>query len=217
MDICLKNEDYLVYHGVLREILPKIFEDGLEPMSIADIVQRRLDVRTKSELKQFHDFWWNLDCYTSDLLLRDRNAGKGKIVVCNSNTLDLLRNIKGEDFILVDGAHPVYLPTTRQYIEESNGLELSANELNNLLFSCHYNSTNVKRSKVWKYLLGGQERLDAYVEAVVMENDRIKDDLMKLCFTQTDKFPLVKLLRICDQKYNFNIGSTSFFTFNETL
>ncbi|GEM_PF-3168517 len=179
MALQLNAEIYKEYvEGTNVDRLQHIFADNREPMFIADIVQRRLDVRKDQTLKSTYDAWWQNGFYSGDLWLRDSENKNGKIVCYELEGLEFLRQIDPKLNIHSNN----FLPLSQDFFEKVEGLGLTLKDIERLNSKKEYTPAEALQSREWRYLLGSQERLEAYVEASAKESDNLTHNFMRLEF-----------------------------------
>ncbi len=170
------HKEYVERTNVDR--LQHIFSDKREPMFIADIVQRRLDVRNDPCLKSVYNVWWDNGFYTGDLWLRDSENKRGKIVCYSLEAIEFLKQIDAKLNLHSNN----FLPLSSDFFEKVEGLGLTLQEIEKLNSKKEYTIAEALQSREWRYLLGNQERLEAYVEASAKESDNLTHNFMRLEF-----------------------------------
>ncbi len=177
---------HTTYFGKNIEQMPKLLAEGKEPMSVAHLMEKRLNARQKGINQEQHDAWWDNYFDTADLWLRHPDKG-GKVVPYSAQVLDFLQQHLNPETKLVDYA----IPLPDGLFEAVDGLELKTSEIEKI-HSRGYTPREAKKSDVWKVLAQSQKRLDNYVDAVVAETSK-KQDLMNLYFGNASMVPTGRL------------------------
>lgn len=86
------HKEYLGISGS-KTNLANLFAEGREPMFIADIIQRRLDVRNDSELSPVRKVWWDIQTYAGDIWLKNPKNGRAKILCYSPDALRFMREV----------------------------------------------------------------------------------------------------------------------------
>ncbi|MFA6462020.1 MAG: hypothetical protein WCV90_07185 [Candidatus Woesearchaeota archaeon] len=169
MTLILDPEVHKAYHQTNApiDLLTSIFCEGREPMFISDIMQRRLDVNKEARLSSVRKSWWDIYPYTGDVWLKNPKNGRAKILCNDRDAFHFMQELVPRDKEEFSFRNATYISDT--FFEEAQGLELTAKEVDKLPQRFTYR--NVKRSRIWQYLAGSQERLEQYVEAVLEDQD----------------------------------------------
>lgn len=176
------EQEYKVYYPVsercgndLWKTVNAILEDGLVPLSIADLMDKRIAQYENPELKNeiaggyFRPWGWSGSLGTGDLFVYNPVTDKSKIVLFNGNVAQLLRELDPATFP-VKNIRPEAMRFPMGTYEKLPGLELTRAEAKKL--SEAYTAKDAKKSSIWLYLArGSQQRLDAYVDRIERESD----------------------------------------------
>ncbi len=169
MTLFLDPQVHKAYHQTNApiDVLTSIFSEGREPMFIADIMQRRLDVNKETDLSSVREAWWDIWPYTGDVWLKDPQNGRAKILCYDKDALYFMQELVPRDKEEFSFRNATYI--SDRFFEQAQGLELTAKEVDRLPQRFTYR--NVNKSRIWRYLAGSQERLEQYVEAVLEDQE----------------------------------------------
>ncbi len=187
------------YFGRNTEQMPKLLADGREPMSVAHLMEQRLNVRREGISQAQHDSWWGNYFDNADLWLRHPDKG-GKVVAYNAQVLEFLRQHLKPETELVDYA----LPLPDGFFEAMEGLELKTADIERL-HTQGYTPQEAKQSDIWREFAREQKRLDNYIDAVVAETGRERN-LMNTYFGSASKVPTGRLWYVY-YRYNVSIAA----------
>ncbi len=194
------GDAYQEYYGSSSQQISLLFTQGKTPLSISDIMQRRLDVRNIPSLKPFHDTWWDNYIHTCDLLVYDPQSQSGKILIYDPQVKELLHQIDLEKYVV---HNTLFLPA--YLTKHLPGLKLSEHDIRQL-HGKNYTLNEAKQSLVWQYLARSQERLEAYVDAVAQETDSTAS-LMPLYFGGSSIFSTAQLWSLSSHACNSSAKS----------
>lgn len=179
--------------------MPRLLEEGKEPMSVAHLMEQRIAVRSEGISYDQHDAWWRNYFHNADLWLRHPDK-RGKVIPYSAQVLQFLQQRMKPETKLVDSA----IPLPEGLYESMEGLELKPADIDRLDRQ-GYNPKEAKQSDVWRELSGrSQTRLDNYVNAVVAETGR-EQNLMEIYFGGVSKVPTGRLWLV----YGRNYGSVA--------
>lgn len=152
------REAYKEFCGRNAEQMPKLIADSRVPMNVAQLMQRRLDVRNSdADVKKYY-----LDNYfdTGDAILDNPN-GKIKIVL-NSQTLrDMNSESKLRDRVLI---------LTEDIYNNLQGEEFNKRQFGKI--NRYLSKKDVKSHQVWRILARDQALLNDYADYIFAEGKR---------------------------------------------
>ena len=174
---------YKEFYGRITEQMPLLVEDGRVPMSSADLMDRRLEVRGHKFSPEVRSAWHDNYFYTSDGILYHPDR-KIKVVPDFQSLRELHSKSKliGGALVLEPG---VYEATQAEEFTKENLKNIIKNSL----------SRDVAKSNhFWKILARDQNRLNAYVDFVFDETKRrfSYDQNMGLYIGTTQKEPTAR-------------------------
>lgn len=152
------EEEVEEFYGRIIDLMPELKKESMVPLSVADLMQKRLESLTKSQ--ELNDYWWTNYFYTGDAVILHPD-GRVKIVFDAEPMREL--NPKSElgsnlgELILPDGTYDKLdgESFTRKEIERNNNAEWQLSE------------REAKSHPIWKALAReDQTLLDDYVNAV---------------------------------------------------
>ena len=149
------REAYREFYGRSVEQMPKLIADGRVPMNVAQLMQRRLDVRNSdADVKTFY-----MDnCFDTGDAVAYHPDGRIKIIL-DSQTLREMT----PDTQRVDGA----LLLTEDVYNALQGEEFKKGKLGRT--GDWLTREQVKTNPVWKVLARDQALLDDYVDSIFVE------------------------------------------------
>ena len=183
---------YKEFYGTNIVQMPLLVKDGRVPMSVAGLIDRRLEVIDAKFLPEIRAAWHNNDFETGDAVLYNPN-GKVKIVT----DAQVLRGINSASE-LSDGA----LVLQPGVYEAAQGAEFTKADLKKIIKDS-LTRDEAKSNPFWQALARNQDRLNAYVDFVFNETQRrfSHDKNMGLYLEEAQKEPTARLLYVDGLKY----------------
>ncbi len=188
----LKLDDVVVPHdeypGRNIDQMPLLVKDNRVPISVAGLMQRRLEVLKPGFSQEVRDNWWNSYFDTGDAPAYHPD-GRVKVVL----DADDLRTMNSQSALLKDG---LLLPEGRY--ENLSGLELTAGEIKK--YGRLMNREQAREDPVWTFLARDTGLLVAYVDSVFyLAKQRYGyDEAMGIYFGQTQEKPIMRLWCVSD-------------------
>ena len=149
-------EKYKVFYGKATEQMPKLLAEGRTPLSVSDIMYKRLFLR--HDRTDIRTSWLENYFHTSDAIAAHPDE-KFKLVLDAEPLRELNRQSRLHmgKLILPDGMY-----------EKLEGPEYTFNEF---LRETHAGKENIKRKSIWKRLARDQHLLEDYVDFVSSKGD----------------------------------------------
>jgi len=180
--------EYKEFYGRNVEQMPKLIAEGRVPMSVADILQRRLDVREDSG--DVRAYWIDKYLDTGDAVYIHNN-GDVKIVLDDQSMWGINAQTR-----LKNGAVPV---TDEQWEKFTGDNVLLVPKKRTIeLQGRLYNQDAVKDSEEWNFLARNHNRLVEYADVFFPEmKSRFKyDENMGLFLPLTQETPIMRALYV---------------------
>ena len=168
------NESYLPFEGTPQSVIPQIFKQDRLPLSIAQIMERRISLSEDETIVGRH--WWRQGFYTPDLLIATPKFGV-KVVPYTTQVKDSLLEIikltsRFEDHMSERTVWPGdsvmirFHTNMNRLAKHVEGLSISFDQIAYYNREWH-NAKSAKESPIWRTLAGcSQDLLDRYVDAV---------------------------------------------------
>lgn len=167
------SEEYKAFVGHLDVTMPRLINENRIPLSISDIMRKRIEVKKKKSKIQYND-WWNYSFCTGDVIVCHPDSSIRFVLDSehlrkltpkkyhDKNALDYANRDVNRFNILTAESEPgdeIFLP--RMHYESLDGLELDCFHGEKAL-----PRDEIKNHKVWKFLARDKELLSSYATEV---------------------------------------------------